>query len=47
MLYEWNRRQHAYELLPEKYRMYLTPEQWNEKQSQFRDCILANARFLV
>ena len=47
MLYEWNRRQRSYESLPDKYKVYLTPEQWEAKQSQFRDCILANARFLV
>lgn len=47
MSIEYNRRQRAYELLPEKYKKYMPEEVWNEKQRQFKECILANARFLA
>ena len=47
MSMEYNRRQHAYEILPDKYKKYLPQEVWDAKQKQFKDCILANARFLA
>ena len=47
MAMEYNRRQHAYEILPDKYKKYLPQEVWDEKQKQFKNCILANARFLA
>ena len=47
MSMEYNRRQHAYEILPAKYKKYLPQEVWDAKQKQFKDCILANARFLA
>ncbi|KAM7455234.1 hypothetical protein BLSTO_04012 [Blastocystis sp. subtype 1] len=47
MSLEYNRRQHAYDILPEKYKKYLPPEVWNAKQEDFKKCIMTNARFLV
>lgn len=47
MSLEYNRRQHAYDILPEKYKKYLLPEVWNAKQEDFKKCIMTNARFLV
>lgn len=47
MLLEFNRRQHAYDILPERYKQMLPPDVWNAKQLEFKNCILANARFLA
>lgn len=47
MSIEFNRRQNAYNMLDEKYKVYLPEEVWNEKQQKFKNCILANARFLA
>ena len=47
MLLEFNRRQHAYDILPDRYKQVLPPEVWNAKQLEFKNCILANARFLA
>ena len=47
MSLEYNRRQHAYDILPEKYKKYLPPDVWNAKQEDFKKCIMTNARFLV
>ena len=47
MKMEYNRRQHAYELLPENHRKYMPLEVWDKKQEEFMKCILANSRFLL
>lgn len=47
MKMEYARRQHAYELLPEKHKKYMPLEVWDKKQEEFMNCLLANARFLL
>ena len=47
MLLEFNRRQHAYDILPDRYKQMLPADVWNAKQLEFNNCILENARFLA
>ena len=47
MLLEFNRRQHAYDILPDRYKQMLPADVWNAKQLEFKTCILENARFLA
>ncbi|KNB44621.1 hypothetical protein JH06_1525 [Blastocystis sp. subtype 4] len=47
MLLELRRRQHAYDILEDKYKQYIPQDVWNAKQMEFKNCILANARFLA